>query len=355
MKTFPTYVLIRRFALPVGLAIALFTLALTATTRAAPASQTVPPPTEEPVNTPVPTVTPFDEKDDGGNDSDNDSRGNDSGGSGQQNNQPTPAPAQVTPAPTAVAFPGRITVAGLNVRLGPDADYDVIGTLTRTDTFDILGRNEANTWWLICCLPETEMRGWASASFIETEFSREQALERLPVQPNDIALGSEAPASVDIAETTAQTATAATGSVAGTNSLAATELDFSLTHEPAYPQQGDPLLLHYIITNTGTGEASSLLLRNELVDALTIDEEGSTSSGELMVFTTKSDATVFAVMWPTLAPGETITATIALTLAADLRDGSVVDNLAVALADNAKAQTAGLSIGLPPAMPPTFR
>ena len=238
MKTFPIPTPIRRLVLTVGLALTLLILALTASTQAAPAAQTVPPPTAVPANTPVPTVTPFDRdgddgnrdddnrNDDGGNNDSDDSRGD--SGQNQQGNEPPAAPTAPAPAPapeavTTVAFPGRITGAGLNVRLGPGTDYDVAGTLTRGDEFDILGRNVENTWWLICCLPETEMRGWVSANFVETEFSRSAALTQLPVQPDDVALSDETVGAVEISESVSPTATQPTTQTTQSSTQAVTQ------------------------------------------------------------------------------------------------------------------------------------
>ncbi len=365
--------ILRRLGLTFSLALALLALTVTASTQAAPAPQTVPPPTEVPVNTPVPTVTPFqDDDDDEGDD------GDDGGGDNQNQRDDATAPAAATPAAEApsseastgepaaaetVAFPGRISVGGLNVRLGPGTTFDVIGTLTRADEFDVLGRSEANTWWLICCLPETEMRGWVSARFVETNFSLEEALVQLPILPDDAAQAETTAPTVAIAESAAPTVTGAiTGATTVTPSLAtaaaqpaSVALGFALTHEPPYPVQGEMVRFHYVITNTSTVEAEALMLRNELPETLSFDEELSTTSGELTRFTLDAGATVFAVEWPALAPGAAVTVTVALMLDGDLPDGSVVDNLAVALADNAEAQTAGVSLGMPPAAPPTFR
>ena len=368
--------ILRRLGLTFSLALALLALTVTASTQAAPAPQTVPPPTEVPVNTPVPTVTPFQEDDE--DDEDDEDGGGDSGGDNRDQQDDAAAPAAATPAaeataseastgePTAaetVAFPGRISVGGLNVRLGPGTTFDVIGTLTRADEFDVLGRSEANTWWLICCLPETEMRGWVSARFVETDFSLEEALVQLPILPDDAAQTETTAPTVAIAESAAPTVTeATTEALAITPSLtaaaaqpASVALDFALTHEPLYPVQGEMVRFHYVITNTSAVEAEALMLRNELPETLSFDEELSTTSGELTRFTLDAGATVFAIEWPALAPGAAVTATVALALDGDLPDGSVVDNLAVALAENAEAQTAGVSLGLPPAAPPTFR
>ena len=48
-----------------------------------------------------------------------------------------------------------ITVATLNVREGPGVEYAVVGTLFAGDVVNVLFRNEANTWYYICCVPET--------------------------------------------------------------------------------------------------------------------------------------------------------------------------------------------------------
>ena len=66
---------------------------------------------------------------------------------------------------------------------------------------------------------------------------------------------------------------------------------------------------------------------------------------------TEAGRTVFAVTWPTLASGETLTATVALSVAGDVGVGDVIDNIAAVVAQNAPAQTSGVRVGMPPATP----
>ncbi|MCB0121432.1 MAG: hypothetical protein KDE58_04270, partial [Caldilineaceae bacterium] len=65
--------------------------------------------------------------------------------------------------------------------------------------------------------------------------------------------------------------------------------------------------------------------------------------------------TAFAITWPTLDAGTAKTARVRVQVADDLPDGSVIDNLAVIIADEVAAITGGISIGMPPTDLPDFR
>ena len=68
-----------------------------------------------------------------------------------------PAAGDAAPAanetPTATPVP-KLTVKenAVNVRLGPGTEYGLAGTVNQGQEFTIVGRNEARTWWKICCV-----------------------------------------------------------------------------------------------------------------------------------------------------------------------------------------------------------
>jgi hypothetical protein len=77
---------------------------------------------------------------------------------------PTPTPTW-TPLPTPVDTPTPIpppyvVVAApiVNVRSGPSVAYPIIGQVRQDERYDITGRNDAFTWWQICCV--SGQQGW---------------------------------------------------------------------------------------------------------------------------------------------------------------------------------------------------
>lgn len=71
---------------------------------------------------------------------------------------PSPTPT-LTPLPTPLETPTStpapyVLVAApiVNVRNGPSVAYAIIGQVSQNETLDITGRNEALTWWQICCV-----------------------------------------------------------------------------------------------------------------------------------------------------------------------------------------------------------
>lgn len=122
-------------------------------------NQTVPPPTP---TQPVPTPG-----DDGGDDD-----------SSSEVPTPTPAPATPavggTPAPTGT-LTASVQVVVLNVRQGPGTTFPVIGKLAQGDQVTVEGRNDAGDWWYVCCLPNSETRGWVSAALLTPNFTADQA------------------------------------------------------------------------------------------------------------------------------------------------------------------------------------
>jgi hypothetical protein len=70
----------------------------------------------------------------------------------------TPLPTPVdTPTPTPAPYV--LVVAPIvNVRSGPSVAYPIIGQVRQDERYDITGRNEAFTWWQICCI--NGQQGW---------------------------------------------------------------------------------------------------------------------------------------------------------------------------------------------------
>ncbi|MEA3336449.1 MAG: SH3 domain-containing protein [Chloroflexota bacterium] len=71
---------------------------------------------------------------------------------------PTETPVPPTPTPESgpvaiVAGSGRV-----NVRSGPGTAYPVVGQISSGSELEIIGRNNANDWWQVCCVNGKD--GW---------------------------------------------------------------------------------------------------------------------------------------------------------------------------------------------------
>ena len=76
---------------------------------------------------------------------------------------PIPPPA---PTPTPLATPTLspylvVDAPVVNVRQGPSVAYSIIGQVYQGERYDLTGRNDAQTWWKICCVNNQE--GWITA------------------------------------------------------------------------------------------------------------------------------------------------------------------------------------------------
>jgi len=111
--------------------------------------------------------------------------------------------------------------------------------------------------------------------------------------------------------------------------------------------------MRFIVTNPGKVAAVNVQVRNELPKSLSL-VGNSVTGGTATTEKSAAGATVLLLSWPSLAAGAKAEATVRLVIAPNTPNGYVIDNLAVAWADNAAAFTAGISIGMPPALLPTF-
>ncbi len=95
------------------------------------------------------------------------------------------APAEPTVAPTeapAAIAKFIVTEPLVNVRTGPDTAFGLAGSVQADQTFDIMGKNAAGDWWLICCVNGQEV--WIFGQLGRTENAESVALaENIPVVP----------------------------------------------------------------------------------------------------------------------------------------------------------------------------
>jgi len=332
-----------------------------------PVNQTVPDPTATPENTPVPqaTNTPNDDDDDDDNPPAPTWTPTQPGG-GQPAPTATSPAAGETPAspPADGSITGVVIADALNVRSGPGTGFGKLGTVVRDQVVTVLARNDAGDWWLICCVTNTEVQGWVSASYLQPNFDITQLTTLVPLAqdgsaPAPTVAPTAAPAITQTVATTTSVQAAAqpvTQTVASTETLESTvTLEVVMQQSPQFVAQGQPLEIQFAVTNTTEVDAVNVELRDELPPELNLIMVTIGGEGELVPQTGVAGRYVLDILWPALAAGESVTATLQLEVASDVPDGAVIDNLAVATADNAASSTAGITIGMPPTSLPDFQ
>jgi hypothetical protein len=85
--------------------------------------------------------------------------GGDAGGAGGAE----PTPASATAAPLGIGVLGELT-AGSAVRQGPGTEFPELGILPAGRKVNVVGRNQSSTWFQILFPPESQGRGWVSAT-----------------------------------------------------------------------------------------------------------------------------------------------------------------------------------------------
>ena len=330
-----------------------------------PVNQTVPDPTATPENTPVPQATNTPNDDDDDNPPAPTWTPTQTGG-GQPAPTATSPAAGETPAspPADGSITGVVIADALNVRSGPGTGFGKLGTVVRDQVVAVLARNDAGDWWLICCVTNTEVQGWVSASYLQPNFDITQLTTLVPLAqdgsaPAPTAALTAAPAITQTVATTTAVQAAAqpvTQTVASTETSESTvTLEVVMQQSPQFVAQGQPLAIQFAVTNTTEVDAVNVELRDELPPELNLITVTIGGEGDLVPQTGVAGRYVLDILWPELAAGESVTATLQLEVASDVPDGAVIDNLAVATADNATSTTAGITIGMPPTSLPDFQ
>ena len=312
-----------RWLAPLAL-FALIILLAWAPVGAAPSNQTVPIPTNEPTSTSVPTATPSNDDDDDGS------------GSDEPTAEPEETPDSPPEEPVDESGPtGSVTVSVLNVRSGPDVSFEIQGTVFGGDILDILGRTEDDSWWQICCAFGQDEPGWVDSQLIAPNFDLADSRELLPV--------------IRVADDSEATP--------GTSAMAAGAegLLLEIRQTPAFVWQGKSFNFQFVVTNSTGSTATVVELRDDLPSDLIFVSANASGGGEVTSLDNEQGGKLLTVLWPQLAPDEEVTVTVSLQIPPDLAAGYVINNLAVAGAQNAKPTTAGLAIGMPPTTLPSFK
>ncbi len=305
--------------------------------------QTVPRPTATPSGDPVATATPRpdDDKKDSGSSSSGRDNATDSGGS---------APVfyigpDDSSSAMAVGLTATVNVATLNVREGAGTQFPVVGTLAIGDVVNVLARNEANTWWYVCCIPGTNDGGWISAQLLTPNFDRATSADRIPV------FGS-APEPVAAEQPEAVTASAASASADSDKKL---PIVMSMSLLPPYLQQGDQGKIIIEVSNPNLVDASSVELSDQLPVELSLLDVSVDGQAQVSEQTSTDGAPLVLVRWATVPAGESVQATLVVQIAADVIDGYVFDNLAGARGGNTTYTSSAVTIGMPPTLLPDFQ
>lgn len=213
-------------------------------------NQTVPPTTPQPTVPPPPEPTPRPKDDD------------------KTDETVTPvapsATSEAAQAPAVTAGTGltaTVRPVAVNVRQGPGVNFAVIGKLVNGNAVTVIGRNQGGTWWNVCCLPDSETRGWISAQLLAPGFANDQAaaLPDTEATPATTTEPTAAAGQPDAAQTgaapidasaPAPTATLVPGSQAGTVTAVALNV------------RGGPGVTFAVIGKVQRGNVVSVLGRN---------------------------------------------------------------------------------------------
>lgn len=130
-------------------------------------------------------------------------------------------------------------------------------------------------------------------------------------------------------------------------------LQGQMTVASAMIRQGDEVEIRITIVNPGAEAALNVAVRDELpgvLQVVSVNAQGGSATSKAGA----NGTSIVSFAWPSLAAGGEATATLVVRMDPNLANGSVIDNLAVAYADNAGAVTIGVSLGTPPLLLPTF-
>lgn len=232
---------------------------------------------------------------------------------------------------------GIVDASFVNMFSGPDANSGIIDTLFRNTSIQVLGRDATGEWVQICCGEDRGNQGWVPAGDLNLGFDLDAPELELPTFGEDPLLDETFLGDLELDEELA-------------------DLELNMFIDSSNVRPGQVIELQYEVTNIGDVDAFDVSLRNELPSILAF-EDAEFVDGALTETTNvgNNDAPVFRIDWPELAAGDTVTATVVIQVNDDAQYGVVVDNLAGVGATNANIETAGVTMGTPPRLPPEFR
>ncbi len=180
----------------------------------------------------------------------------------------------------------------------------------------------------------------------------------VPPQNTPVPGATAAPTNTPVPSTATNTPAPPTNTPTATRvpvTLAAPTFTMSLVmNAPRGALPGEIIEIRMVVRNPANEIAGNVRIRNRLPDTLTLVAAEADRGGTALLDKDDDDATVVIFAWDTLAANQMAEAVLTLKVSADATPGTVIDNLAVAFADNGAPATAGVSIGLPPAILPAF-
>jgi uncharacterized protein YraI len=144
----------------------------------------------------------------------------------------TPTVTPGTPTPTLPTTPSLTTLTDLNVRAGPNIQYDLLGLLPSGSTVEVVGRDETRQWWQIRFAPSPNQLGWVSSdpAYSRTSNVENVAIAQAPPTPTSIPTNTANPPTFTPTPTTTATPTPTTTSTpTATTAPTAIQFDVSST------------------------------------------------------------------------------------------------------------------------------
>ena len=259
-----------------------------------------------------------------------------SGGQVDVDEQESLIPAQES---NGVSYVGSIKDERISIYAAPNPGADVLGTATKNDRYQIVGRNRGLTWYTICCLPES-VTGWVRSRAVVREFDLVDAVN-LPIVD-------------DLSDLQLEPAIAATEARGVVSADALSEaIAFSLEVNRSAARSGEIVLLTVRVGNNSDSAIQNVEVRDDLPDELeilTVDLENGSFE-----FDREIAGGVFRLYWPLIEPGVVEIADVQIRIAKSTTNGKVLENLALLTADDGIWIGTGVLIGMPPAALPDFR
>jgi len=237
---------------------------------------------------------------------------------------------QLTSNPTAIqtngltpAAPitGTVITEVLNMRQGPDTGAAILDKLAANTIVEILQRDASGHWLYVCCGAQTQQAGWVSAEFIQTNATVTSTAG--PIKPPQTA-----PMSLGLA--------------------------LQIQPTPAFVWQGQALTLQFVVNNKGSLPLTNLRLRDDLPPELRFMTARASDDGQMQQTGQAEDGVIFTLLWPTLAAGAQVTATIVVQVVPTTPNGVFIKNLAVINSQEYGDVISGISIAMPPTTLPKF-
>jgi hypothetical protein len=293
-----------------------------------------------PTNTPFPMPTPVgnDEDDDDSSDAPANRAPQTDGGTGSAPVGTIPTIAGTTPISSTQVVTGVVKVTILNLYRAPSLSANRIDTLFLHEPVTILGKSQDGRWWYICCGTASGRAGWVRTQEIATLTAPAALNSRLSLGPGQ---------STNSTSTTA--ASGATGPT-GTNPIQVT-----MRPDPPFVWQGAAVRLHLTITNPDQRPLQALHLRDHLPPTLHLIKATAQAGGQVQQEQSPQGGTVVTINWAQVPPGQTVSAVLELQVAEDVAPGALIDNLALVSAANRADTPVGITLAMPPTVPPQFR